>query len=179
MPPDITFPQNRYPNPCLCVYWFKALRLASLHNSLAPEADTSIKRDLAALNPAHCIAGAVLTHQTPTLWPVALKLLCGLIVENNFMRYSRFWSVSLLLWFLCLGGTGAGQNQLLTLSKAPIGDPGVRDTLRIDYFGAGLGAQIIVPVQFFSDENLGGLQVVFSYDTAKFVVDSPLWSGPP
>lgn len=66
----------------------------------------------------------------------------------------------------------SGQNQTSLSTPSPIVDPGVPDTLRIDYFAAGMGGQIVVPIYFFNDEDLGGLQIILSYDTGAFAVDS-------
>ncbi len=88
------------------------------------------------------------------------------------MVHSAKYILALSLALLCMIETAPGQNQPPLSTGSPTGDPGVVDTLRIDYFAAGMGGQIIAPVRFFNDENLGALQVILSYDTANFVIDS-------
>ena len=95
-----------------------------------------------------------------------------MIVVNIRNRCSTLYPLALSLALLCQGIAAAGQNHLSLSANPPIGDPGIPDTLRIDYFAAGLGRQIIVPIRFFNDENLGALQVIVSYDTASLVIDS-------
>ncbi|HSG99583.1 MAG TPA: dockerin type I domain-containing protein [candidate division Zixibacteria bacterium] len=51
-------------------------------------------------------------------------------------------------------------------------DPGIPDTLRVGYAIAAAGQQFVAPVYFFCDEELGGIQIVLSYDQSQLVCDS-------
>jgi len=61
---------------------------------------------------------------------------------------------------------------LLPLTASAQVDPGETDTLRIGTVSCLPGRQCDVPVYFFNDEKLIGLEVVMSYDTNYLVIDS-------
>lgn len=61
---------------------------------------------------------------------------------------------------------------LLTQGGAQDYDPGIPDTLRIGDALAAAGQQLVMPVYFFCDEELGGIQIVLSFDQTQLVCDS-------
>jgi hypothetical protein len=56
-------------------------------------------------------------------------------------------------------------------------DPGVPDTVRIGPSASGLGSPVVVPIYFFCDETLGGIQIIVSYDTLSLLCDSISFVG--
>ncbi len=56
-------------------------------------------------------------------------------------------------------------------------DPGVPDTVRVDSVGAYLGGKAVVPVYFFNDERLSGLELVLKHDSVLSVLDSVSLAG--
>ena len=51
-------------------------------------------------------------------------------------------------------------------------DPGAPDTLRLGMARSSPANPLVIPVFFFSDEQLGGIQVVLKYDKSQLVCDS-------
>jgi len=62
-------------------------------------------------------------------------------------------------------------------AESPASDPGIADTVRIGPAQSGLGAPVVAPVYFFSDEILGGIQIVIGYDALKYICDSVSFVG--
>ncbi len=66
---------------------------------------------------------------------------------------------------------------LYRVPGAPEFDPGIADTVRIGPAQSGLGAPVVAPVYFFSDEVLGGIQIIIGYDALKYICDSVSFVG--
>jgi hypothetical protein len=56
-------------------------------------------------------------------------------------------------------------------------DPGIPDTVRLMGATTGLGQPLILPIHFFCDEELGGMQVLLGYDPLELVCDSVSFVG--
>ena len=61
---------------------------------------------------------------------------------------------------------------LATLSSKGQTDPGIRDTLRVDSVTAFVSGIGIVPVHFYNDEPLFGLEMTLRHTGAGILVDS-------
>ncbi len=60
----------------------------------------------------------------------------------------------------------------LVFASLAFADPGIPDTLRIDSVSAYLGGTAVLPVYFFNDEPLSGLELVLRHDSELIVLDS-------
>ncbi len=56
-------------------------------------------------------------------------------------------------------------------------DPGIRDTVSIEAVEGLRGGSIVVPVNMFADETLGGVTLVFNYDPVALNLDSLSFAG--
>jgi hypothetical protein len=56
-------------------------------------------------------------------------------------------------------------------------DPGVRDTVRIDSVVSNYTGLAAVPIYFFNDEPLGGIEVTITIQSPNIIVDSFSWVG--
>ncbi len=87
----------------------------------------------------------------------------------------------LLALILCSAGlvesAPHSNNALLQIPSMAVFDPGTPDTVRIGPAQSGLGAPVVVPVYFFCDETLGGIQIIVSYDTSSLLSDSVSFIG--
>ncbi len=58
-----------------------------------------------------------------------------------------------------------------------VSDPGIPDTVRIDSVDGLRGGAVVVPVNFFADETLGGLTLVLRFDPVALILDSVSLAG--
>jgi len=97
------------------------------------------------------------------------------------MRHFFNTTVCALIMALC-GSTAGVSAEMTTVAlyqsaESPVSDPGVADTVRIGPAQSGLGAPVVAPVYFFSDEILGGIQIIVGYEALKYICDSVSFAG--
>ncbi len=65
----------------------------------------------------------------------------------------------------------------LAITSVLAQDPGAPDTLRIDSIQVNAGTQAVLPITFFNDETLGGIQMPFGWTSDDITVDSVSFVG--
>jgi Cohesin domain/FlgD Ig-like domain len=96
------------------------------------------------------------------------------VLKNHSSKDARH-IVALLVFALALfsfpiDATGA-------VASGNFADPGIRDTVRIESVEGLRGSAVVVPVNFFADEILGGITLVLRYDPVVLNLDSVSFTG--
>lgn len=85
----------------------------------------------------------------------------------------RHLALSFLLVAASVAPANAGFFELLEVAA----DPGIPDTVRLESSTAPQGSQLVLPIHFYCDEELGGIQVVLGFDPVELVCDSVSFVG--
>ncbi|HOP06922.1 MAG TPA: hypothetical protein PLF13_06485 [candidate division Zixibacteria bacterium] len=79
----------------------------------------------------------------------------------------RLVTTILALFVICCGSSALAQGT----------DPGTPDTLRIESITAYQGSPAEVPVYFYNDENLGGVEITLEFNSSDIYIDSVSFVG--
>ncbi len=65
----------------------------------------------------------------------------------------------------------------LSTSHAQIADPGIADTVRIDSLVVSGVSSAQIPIRVYNDQQLGGLEITFFYNSENILIDSISFAG--